>query len=281
MELFILILSSLISAISPANFAGDKVAENAIRSQFKQVEQIQVRIDNAPLHNLAAGKVDRIRVAGRGFFPLEDVRIDTLELETDPINVSRSRLVKGKILLEEPFGVGVRTVIRQEDVIRALQSRWVTQRIQRLLRGLNRNKQLDFSYLAQGRLRENLQDLRQTLDEYRFLNPRVQILENARIQIEAEIEEVQTGEKLQLAVETGIEIREGRQIKLIKPTASLNNQPIPDELLKGLAENLEKQLGLERLEKLLQVRARIFKVRFYKGSLEVAAFVGFPAGFKV
>ncbi|MBF2027297.1 MAG: DUF2993 domain-containing protein [Oscillatoriales cyanobacterium C42_A2020_001] len=280
MEIFILILSSLISVLSPANFAGDKIAENAVRAQFKQVEQINVRIDNAPIHNLAAGKVDRLRVAGRGFYPLDDIRIDTLELETDPINVSRTRLVKGKVLFEEPFGVGVRAVIRQEDVVRALRSKWVAQRIQRLLRGLNQSKQLESS-LAQGGLRENLQELRQTLDEYRLLNPRVQILENARIQIQADIEEVQTGEKLQLAIETGIEIREGRQIKLLKPVVSLNQQPVPEELLRGLAENLEQELNLDRLERLLQVRARIFKVRFYKGSLEIAAFLGLPAGFKV
>lgn len=281
MEIFILILSSLISVLSPANFAGDKVAESAIRSQFKQVEQINVRVDNAPVHNLAAGKVNRLRVAGRGFYPFTDIRIDTLELETDPINVSRSRLTKGNLLLEEPLGVGIRVVIRQEDVVQALKSELVTRQVRRLLRGLNRSKQLTPSTHAQAGLRQNLQELRQTLEEYRLLNPKVQILEDARIQIEAEIEEVQTGEKLPLTVETGIEVLEGRRFKLIKPTVSLNRQPVPDELIKGLAENLEQQLNLDRVEQLLKVRARVFKVRFYKGALEIAAFVGLPAGFKV
>ena len=56
MEILVLILSSLISVLSPLNFAADKVAENAVRSQFKAAEVVKVRIDSAPLHNPTFGK---------------------------------------------------------------------------------------------------------------------------------------------------------------------------------------------------------------------------------
>ncbi|MDX2242555.1 MAG: DUF2993 domain-containing protein [Leptolyngbyaceae cyanobacterium bins.302] len=289
MEIFILILSSLISVLSPANLVADKVLEGAVRSQFKQVEQLQVRVDNAPVHNVAAGKIDRLRIAGRGFYPLEGIRIDTLELETDPINISVADLKKRRYALQSPLGVGVRVVIREADVLQALRSPIVTARIQQLLRGLNRTKQnLPESgssdtpqTLAQDGLRETIDTIRQTVQEYRIVNPRVEFLENRRIQIQADVEEVKTGETLKLAIETGLEILEGRQIQFLSPSLSVNGQPFPAELVRGFAENIAKDLNLERLEKLLQVRARVFRVRFTDNSLEIAAFVGLPAGFRI
>lgn len=285
MEIFILILSSLISVLSPANFVADKVLEGAVRSQFKQVEEVKVRVDNAPVHNVASGKLDRLRIAGRGFFPVEGIRIDTLELETDPINISLSDLRQRKYTLQSPLGVGVRAVITKADVLQALRSQVVNRVIERLLRGLNRSKQLDspqstqMDAIAQGGIRQEIETIRQTLESYRLSNPRVEFLDNRRIQIEADIEEVKTGEKLTLAIETGIEILDGRQIQLLRPAISLNGQPVPEELVRDFAANIAQELNLERVEKLLKVRARIFRVRFVNNSLEIAAFVGLPAGF--
>jgi hypothetical protein len=285
MEIFILILSSLISVLSPANFVADKVLEGAVRSQFKQVEEVKVRVDNAPVHNVAAGKVDRLRIAGRGFFPVEGIRIDTLELETDPINISLADLKKRKYTLQSPLGVGVRAVVTRTDVLQALRSQVVNRVIERLLRGLNRNKQLDSQQsaqtdaIAQGGMRQNVETIRQTLESYRVSNPRVEFLDNRRIQIEADIEEVQTGEKLTLAIETGIEILDGRQIQLVRPAIAIDGQPVPEELVRDFAANIAQELNLERVEKLLKVRARVFQVRFVNNSIEIAAFVGLPAGF--
>lgn len=285
MEVFILVLSSLISVLSPVNFAGDKVIESNLRSQFKQVEELKVRVDNAPNFNPIKGKVDRLRIAGRGFFPLEEVRIDTLELETDPINISVADLRQKKYVLQSPLGVGVRVVIRGQDVTRALRSPTAIRAVQQLLQGLNRRKQLapstpEFS-LAQGNVRENLNNVRQITEQYRINNPNVQFLPSRRIQISADVEEIKTGETLKLAVETGIEILAGRQIQLVTPSVTVNGQPIPPELVQNVAQSLSEQLNLERIEKVLQVRARVFRVQFNNNSLEIAAFVGLPAGFRI
>ena len=84
MELFSILLSILLSSISPAGYFIDTTAENAIRNQFNKVEQLQVRVDNVPTHQLIQGKIDRVQIAGRGFWLTENFRIDTLEIETDP-----------------------------------------------------------------------------------------------------------------------------------------------------------------------------------------------------
>jgi len=289
MEVFILILSSLVSVLSPVNLVADKAIDSAVRSQFKQVEQLEVRLDNAPNFNAVKGKVDRLRIAGRGFYPLEGIRIDTLELETDPINVSVADIRKKRYTLQEPLGVGIRLVIKEADMLAALKSPTVLRTIDQLLRGFNRTKQnvdatsaiANLPTLAQGGIRENIQNIRQTIDNFRITNPKVEFLDNRRIQLEAEVEELKTGEKLKLTIETGVEILEGRQFQLLKPAIAINGQPVPEELIRGFAENIAKELDLGRLEKILQVRARVFRIRFADNGLEIAAFVGLPAGFKI
>lgn len=287
MEVFILVLSSLISVLSPVNLAADKVLESSVRSQFKQVEQLEVRVDNAPTSNAVKGKVDRLRIAGRGFYPVEGIRIDTLELETDPINVSLADLQKRRYVLQRPLGVGLRVVIKEADVIQALTSPTVLRSVRQLLRGFNRTKQLEQGAiaapqtLAQGRLRQEVQNIRQTVDNFRITNPRVEFLDNRRIQVQADVEDLSTGDTLKLAIETGIEILEGRRFQLLRPSIVINGQPVPEELIRNFAENIAKELDLERLEKLLQVRARVFRVRFANNALEIAAFVGLPAGFRL
>ncbi len=69
MEFIAILLSSLISLVSPTGLVIDKVAENTLRKQFASVERLQVRIDNTPSYQILGGRVDRIRIAGRGLFP--------------------------------------------------------------------------------------------------------------------------------------------------------------------------------------------------------------------
>jgi len=54
-----IILSGLLGLVSPVGSVIDRTAENAIRSRFEKVEQLQVRVDNAPSYQLLQGKVQR------------------------------------------------------------------------------------------------------------------------------------------------------------------------------------------------------------------------------
>src|SRR4028118_813800 len=92
MEFFTILLSGLLAVLSPVNLVADKVTEGAIRARFNKVEQLKVRIDNAPNYQLIQGKVERVRIAGRGLWLTPDIRIGALEVETDPINVDLQSL---------------------------------------------------------------------------------------------------------------------------------------------------------------------------------------------
>lgn len=267
MEILVLILSSLISVLSPLNFAADKVAENAVRSQFKAAEVVKVRIDSAPLHNPILGKADKLRIATRGVYPLKSLRIDTIELETDPINISRQQLAqkRGKLLLEEQLGIATRIVIKKDDVVKAILSPEIIDQIQKLLGGSQKTKAF------------GLPDLK----DFRLSNPKVEFLENQRVRLEAEIEQLSTAEKLKIEAETGLEFLDGQRLQLIKPTLSINGQPIPPEFLDGILATLTRELDLKRFETLLQVKARVFKFQFKDDQLEVAAFILLPKGLKL
>ena len=59
MEPIAILLSTLIGLISPSGLVLDRVAENTIRSRFVSVESLKVRIDNAPVHQIVKGRIDR------------------------------------------------------------------------------------------------------------------------------------------------------------------------------------------------------------------------------
>lgn len=299
MEIFILILSSLISLLSPANFAADKIAESTIRSQFKQVEVLKVRLDNAPIYNVANGKVDKIRIAGRGFFPVEEVRIDAIEVETDPINVERRQLMgrPTRIVLQRPLGVAARIVITKEDVIRALKSKVLATAIQRLIDSRDRQPDNQPSQPSQPSEQpkqpeanqqpeqpkepSRLEQLRTRIDQYRIQNPKVEFLPNQRVSVEAEIVDLKTSTVLKVQAETGFEILEQRRIQFIDPAITLNGQPLTPEAARSFANSLAEQLDIKRYAALLNVRAKILKATINDGRLEIAGFLQLPAGLKL
>ena len=296
MQIFILILSSLISVLSPVNFGIDKVAESTIRGQFKKVEQLKVRVDNTPVHNAIGGKVDKIRIAGRGLFPLEGVRIDTLEFETDPINVNVKALRKEKKTeLQAPLGVGMRLVIREEDLIKALRAPVVQQEIQKLLRGLpnSNSKQVQAEPAGEaGRtgIPQRIQDVRAKLDEYRILNPNVEFLPGGRIRLQVEIEEVKTAQKFKIEAESGITFAEGQRLTLTRPMLKLNGEELPEQLIQAFATDLFNRFKLEQLSglpgslgqvKWSQLTARVIKLEVKDKKLELVAFLRLPQGLKI
>ena len=165
MEVLTFLVSGLISLVSPTGVIVDRVAESQIRKQLVSAEQLQVRIDNAPSHQLIQGRVDRVRVAGRGLFPLKEFRIDTLELDTDPIFFNlRTRK------LQRPLQAAARIVLTEKDINQALQSPTVTKRLRNLgIRFLQRREA-------------------QAAERYDFLNLNVTFLPQNRIRVQGELQ---------------------------------------------------------------------------------------------
>jgi hypothetical protein len=256
MEVLVILLSGLITLISPVGGVSDRLVESAIRKQLADVEQLQVRIDNAPSYQLIQGKADRIRIAGRGVFPLEGVRIEVLEVETDPVHLDARRLLRrGRTRLVQPLRTGVRVAIKQEDILKAVQSSTV----------LDRLRKAGVSIL-------NDRDSRRRAQRYELLNPQIELLDNQRLRLQVQVQEKGDPAILDIFVESGIEVVAGRQLRLIDPIIRLNGEAAPENLLKSIADGVFERSDLRQLEK-SGIIARILQLKIANNQMELTAFV--------
>jgi hypothetical protein len=253
MEFFIILLSGLLGLVSPVGLVIDRTAENAIRSQFKKVDQLQVRVDNAPSYQLLQGKVERVRIATRGLhLKLPDIRIAALELETDPINLDPRSLGQRQPKLKRAIHAGMRLVLNQQDINQALQSPAVTA----MLRNLS---------ISVG---NSSGDSRQ---HYNFVNPRVDFLANNRLRFQVELTQADV-KPLAIKVESGLGVIAGRQIQLVAPVVSVNGEEVPNQFVSVIATNFSQQLDLHNLEG-YGLQARILQLKVTPQKLEIATFL--------
>ena len=265
MEIITYLLSAVFGLLSTAGFFVESIAKNTIRSQFNRVEQLQVRVDNVPSYQLVQGKVERVRIAGRGLWLFGEARIAALELETDPVNVNiqrlRQRSQSQSAALRQPLQAGLRLVLTEADINNALQ----TPRIKALLQNIvNRYAG---AFLSQGS------------QSYTFVNPRIEFLENNRLRFQVELQqegETQTdpatAKTLPIRLESGIALVSGRRLELVEPTASIDNNDIPSIFLNPLAQSLTEQFDLGQLEQ-SGITARLLQLKINPDQLEIAAFV--------
>ena len=116
MEWITIILSTLFTLLSPIGLVADQVAEGLIRDRVYQADLIDVRIDNTPNFRLVGGRVERVRFASRGIYPVPEIRIDTLDVETDPIDIDLPALQAGDFALDEPIQAAAHIVLTTEDL---------------------------------------------------------------------------------------------------------------------------------------------------------------------
>jgi hypothetical protein len=249
MEFLTIFLSSLITLISPTGVVVDRVAANAIRSQFVKVEKLQVRVDNAPSYQIIGGQVDRVRVAGQGLFPLANLRIAALALETDPIKLNGL-----KAELVQPLQAGVKVVLTKVDLNRALQSPALTARIKNL--GVRSLKQEDAAQIQR----------------YDLLNPHIDFLPDGRLQLQAELKEQGYPDQLAITAETGVAVVAGRTLRLVNPTVVVNGQPVPEKLVRAFAESMSQRFDLRQLER-SGITARLLQLQVDQQQMQLAAWV--------
>ncbi|NJM70823.1 MAG: DUF2993 domain-containing protein [Scytonema sp. RU_4_4] len=255
MEFFTLLVSGLLGLVTPVGLVVDRTAENAIRSQLAQVEQLQVRVDNAPTHQLLQGKVERVRVAGRSLqLKWQEVRIAALELETDVIELEPRSLEKKRPKFKRPLQAGVRLVLTQQDINKLIQSPQFMARLQKLKMNTGNSSKTEYNSV------------------YTFVNPNVKFLANNRFSFQVELQEKGLKKPLLIRVESGLSIVGGRNIQLVNPIVAANGQEVPPQLVNAVVNNFNKRLDLGNLEgDGLQVR--ILKLNMRPEELEIAAFL--------
>jgi hypothetical protein len=254
MEFLTILLSGLLALVSPIGVVTDKIIAKNLRSRLNKVEQLQVRVDNAPSYQLVQGKVERVRIAGRGLWLTPDIRIGALEIETDPLNVDLQRLRQGgqrspKAALRQPAQAGVRLALTETDINKALQSPAVKARLRvlgsRLLGG--------------------------SPEAYEVLNPRMDFLGNNRIRFQVELRQ-KDAKTTALMVESGLSFTAGHSLKLTEPAVTLNGQSLSPILIAGFSEGIGKRFDLRTLEE-AGITARVLQWKVDTDELQVAAFV--------
>jgi len=139
MEFLTILLSGLLGLVSPAGSVIDRTAENAIRSQFEKVEQLQVRVDNAPSYQLLQGKVERVR--SRSLFTAKTARSEHCRfgIRNRSIDLDPRSLGQRQPKLKRPFQVGVRLVLTQEHINQALQSPQLTAKLRTIYQRISQH----------------------------------------------------------------------------------------------------------------------------------------------
>lgn len=264
MEWLAIALAAILTGLSPAGLVIDQVVAGRIRAQVEEIETLAVRIDNVPTHQILQGKVDRVRVASRGVYPIEGVRIEAIELESDPLNINLNRLTKGgkdaiSESLRQPAQVALKVVINEKDLNQAFQSSQIKSQLQKLINTLVPSQdelQLQFD----------------------LSNIGIEFLANNRIRLEIQLQsgnsenEQEAAQKIDLVLETGLNVISGRKIEITEPTASLNGRKLSTRLINGFAEGLNQQLDLRKLEK-DNIIARILQFNITEEDINIATFI--------
>jgi LmeA-like phospholipid-binding len=252
MELITILLSSLLGILAPIGLVSDRLATTAIRDRLESADTLAVRIDNAPSYQLLQGKVQRVRIAGRGIVPRPDLRIATFEVETDAIALNPTRLRQGKPQLEQPLQAGVRLELTQEDANHFLQSPAMVERF----KTLNLNLPNDASQP----------------EPYNIKTVQVDFLDSDRLKFLVTLQGQQSGTESMITAESGLSITAGRQLQLVKPQVTLGGAAVPSEIITLLTAGLIQQLDLGRLED-SGLTARVLNFQIDDDQLDLATFV--------
>jgi hypothetical protein len=264
MELLTILLSSLMAAISPTGLVVDRVIERNLRDRLYSVEQLVVRVDNSPSDRIIRGKVEKVRIASRGAHITENIRIDTLELETDPINLDLQRLRQIKEIkdlqqsLRQPFQSALHLALTEADLNGALTSKEVREPLTKLL-----NRFVSRRGGSQA-------------PRYELLNPAIEFLANDRLRFQGQLSRVGSSDReaksLEIILETGIKVINGRSMELIEPAGSINGRKLASQILYDLANGLVAGLDLRDLEK-SGITARLLQLDIDSDRINLVTFV--------
>lgn len=263
MELLLILLSGLFSVVSPGGLVLDFLADNLLNAEIEEIEQLATRIDNTPSYQLATGKLDKIRIASRGVNIRSLLRIDTLELETDPININLRNLKTNNLeeisqSLREPLQGAMRLIVTEKDLNQTLQSEQVQNQLQQSLNRLISQKTGSSAF------------------SYQLLNPHLEFLDDNAIRLEFQLQRLEGRrsrfQELAMTLECQIKVIEGTKIELVKLEGTVNNRPISDRLLQGFAEGISDRLNVTYWEQ-NRTFVRLLQLEINNHQIELAAFV--------
>ena len=264
MELITIILSGFLSIFANGGWVVDSFAHKQLNSYVKSAETLAVRVDNSPNYQIAQGSIDRLRVAGRGVYLVSNLRIDSLELETDPIaldiaNLSTKNLAQFQSSLQKPLQGAVSLVLTEQDLVTALQSEAVVAQLQLALNRLIAER-AGSSAIA-----------------YKLLAPNIQLSPNNLVAIKITL--IREGKnlqdyqsrKLEIDLAMGLDVVQGKKIQLTRLEGTVNNRPISKRLLQGFAQGISDRLNLATIEK-QGIFARLLQLEIAEDTIKIVGF---------
>lgn len=270
MEILTIVLSGLFSVLSGGGVILDSLINKNIREQVVRVEQQAVRVDNTPSYQILQGKLQKIRFAAQGVEIKPNLRVAVLQLETDAIDLDRSKLNLDSISglrqsLEQPLQGALRLVVTEADLNRALQSPEIQVKLQQTLNRL----------IARKVGSANI--------SYELINPRVELQPSNRLGLQFKLSRSNLSSdrqvlplgnpksELAIALELKIEVLNGKTIQLTEPKGTVNGRPLSSSLLKGFASGISDRLDLSLLEA-NGILARLLQLEIDGDEIELAGF---------
>ncbi|MBE9139121.1 DUF2993 domain-containing protein [Nodosilinea sp. LEGE 07088] len=255
MELITIFLSALMGVVGTGGVVLDTLAETALRDQIAGAEDLQVRIDNAPNYQVVSGRIDHVRVAARGVETrqLPGLRIDSIDLETDVVDVDLGRLQQGKLYLDEPAQAALRLRLKDSDLNAFFQSP--------LVQGWLDTLQFSLPGEANARVQ----------NRYGLANPSLEFLEGDRFRIMVDLQDQVTQENVAIVVDLGLTVVNGHRFTLVDPIITVDGAETPPELLESFVQGAQDQLTLRRLEA-LGVLTRVIDFKVHDNALDIAIF---------
>jgi hypothetical protein len=108
-----------------------KAAEVSISSQLDQIETIDVDIRTEP-GKLIQGRLDSVAISGKGLVMKQDLRMETLEISTDKVEINPLSAVFGNIELTHPTEAEAQIVLTEADINRAFSSDYIQGKLHNL-----------------------------------------------------------------------------------------------------------------------------------------------------
>lgn len=261
MELFTILMSGLLAAGSPLGLVVENIMGDRLDQRLPVTEELTVRIDNLPAHQIMDGEIDRLRIAARGVKLLSDFRLDTVELETDALSFDLEQLRQQQFnadTLREPMQAGVKLVFTETDLNTALRSPQIRATLQPLInRLLTRPGSLN---PAQVRLTEASIDM---LGENRF-----QFVGNiAQTDPQTGTEQIS---ELQLAFT--LNLARGSQVDWLEAEGYLDGVAVNPMMLQGFSQAMGERLNLQRFQG-GGVTARFLQLAINEQQMQMAMFI--------
>lgn len=263
MEILTIVLSSLLSLASSGGVILDLLVGNNLRSQVTEVEEQAIRIDNTPSYQIVGGKLQKIRVATRGIKLKQNLRIEALELETDRIDLDRSKLDLDNIdglrkALKQPLQGAAKIILTEVDLNRALQSPATQAQIQQILNRLIAKK------------------AGSTNIAYQLIDPRLELLPNNRMGVQFKLRRAQStlddsNSDLAISLKLKVGVANGKALTLIDPIGTVNQRPMSSRLLNGFASGISDRFDLSELEA-DGILARLLQLKIDEDKIELAGF---------